>query len=123
MFMFRPLILFTTGAALAKEPAQPVREMSTDRPDITESAFTVPLGMWQFEWEAVSVSRDEGRWTEDWGSVNIKYGLSDSIDLQWVTPAWHTGPGPDGWTDTEVRLKWNLSGQNDDAAVAAALMP
>lgn len=111
-------------SAVAKEPlAPPVREMSTDRPDITESAFTVPRGMWQFEMETVSVTQDGGSRSEDWGSINIKYGINDSMDVQWVTPAWHHKNGLDGWTDTELRLKWNLSGQDDGAAAAIALMP
>ncbi len=118
------LCLAWVSSAAAKAPASPaLREMSTDRPDTTESAFTVPRGMWQFEMEAVSVSRDGGGQAEDWGSVNIKYGLTGSVDFQWVTPAWHTGDGLDGWTDSEFRLKWNLTGQDDDAAVAIALMP
>ncbi len=123
------LLCFTCSLAIAKEPAalppsgEPVREMSTDRPDITESAFTVPRGMWQFEWETVSVSRDAGVQSEDWGSVNIKYGITDSADIQFVTPAWHSGPDLDGWTDMEIRLKCSLRGQDDDAAVAVALMP
>jgi hypothetical protein len=118
-------VISTAGAGLAKEPAKvsAIREMSTDRPDTTESAFSVPAGMWQFEAELVSVSRDGGSQSEDWGSVNIKYGLTDSLDVQWVTPAWHSEEGLDGWTDTELRLKWNVSGQDDDAAVAVALMP
>ena len=45
------------------------------------------------------------------------------MDLQLVTPAWHTETGLDGWTDTEIRLKCNLSGQADAAAIAVALMP
>ena len=73
--------------------------------------------------ETVSVSRDAGSQSEDWGSINIKYGLTDSMDLQLVTPAWHTESGLDGWTDTEIRLKYNLSGQTDAAALAVALMP
>src|SRR6188474_3089707 len=104
--------------AAAKEPPPvppAIREMSTDRPDTTESPFTVPRTMWQFEWEMVSVSRDNGGHATDWGSINIKYGLTRSVDLQWVTPAWHTEHGLDGWTDTEIRLKCNLSGQEDDA--------
>ena len=122
--MTRILLLLTAAASFGKEPpTQPVREMSTDRPDTTESAFSVPRGMWQFEMETVSVSRDAGSQSEDWGSINIKYGITDSVDLQVVTPAWHTGNGLDGWTDTEIRLKCNLSGQTDSASAAIAVMP
>jgi len=120
----RSLLFCFPLAALAKEPAPVVlREMSTDRPDTTESAFTVPRGMWQFEMETVSVSRDGGVQSEDWGSINIKYGLTDSLDIQFVTPAWHSEPDFDGWTDMEVRLKCSLCGQDNNAPVAAALMP
>ncbi len=117
-------IMVSVLSAAAKEPlVSKVREMSTDRPDTTESAFTVPRGMWQFEMETVSVSRDGGSQSEDWGGINIKYGLTDSMDFQWVTSAWHHENGFEGWTDTELRLKWNLAGQDDAAAVAIALMP
>ena len=103
--------------------------MATDRPDTTESPFSVKPGHWQFEMETVSVSLEGHTQTEDWGSVNIKYGLSFHTDIQLVTPAWHSGDGEDGWTDTELRFKWNLAGREhyDGAAAngpfAFALMP
>ena len=101
-------------------------KMATDRPDTTESPFTTKWQHWQFEFETVSVSRDAGAQSEDWGSVNIKYGLSRHTDIQLVTPAWHSGDGVDGWSDTELRFKWNLTGREDDGhprPVALALMP
>jgi hypothetical protein len=120
----KSLLFFLPAVALAKEPAAAaLREMSTDRPDTTESAFTVPRGMWQFEMETISVTRDGGVQSEDWGSINIKYGLTDSADLQFVTPAWHSEPHLDGWTDIEIRLKCSLRGQDDNDPVAIALMP
>lgn len=103
--------------------------MATDRPDITESPFSVKYGHWQFELETVSVSLDGHGQTEDWGSVNIKYGLTHHTDIQFVTPAWHAGDGEDGWTDTEIRFKWNLTGRESydggkaNSPVAVALMP
>jgi len=120
---YLPFLLLAFPALAKEPPAAPLREMSTDRPDTTESAFTVPRGMWQFEMETVSISRDAGVQSEDWGSINIKYGLTDSMDLQLVTPAWHTEPHLNGWSDTEIRLKCSLCGQDDAAPVAVALMP
>jgi hypothetical protein len=120
--MKRLLLFIIAVPSLAEEPPA-VREMSTDRPDITESAFTVPRGMWQWEMENISVSRDGGLQSEDWGSINIKHGLTDSADLQFVTPAWHSEPDLDGWTDMEIRLKCSLHGQDDSSRVAVALMP
>ena len=116
------ILMILTAAATGAESAR--REMATDRPDITESAFSVVRGMWQVEAEAVSVSRDDGLTSVLWGATNIKYGLTERIDLQWVTPGWlEAEDGPDGWTDSDVRLKINLCGQEDDAPVAVALLP
>jgi len=101
-------------------------EMATDRPDTTESPYTTKVGKWQFEIETLSVSLDDGNRSEDWGSANIKYGLSRHLDVQLVTPAWHSGDGADGWLDTELRLKWNLTGREGDGhlrPLAIALMP
>ncbi len=117
-------LVISAPSTAAKEPqAPPQRQLSTDRPDTTESAFTVPRGMWQIEMETLSLARDAGVRSEDWGGTNIKYGLNDSIDIQFVTPAWHSETGLDGWTDFEIRLKYNLSGQTDASPVAVALMP
>ena len=115
------------GPATAAE--DPDLAMNSDRPDTTESAFTTAKGRWQFELETVSVSLDGRQRNEDWGSVDIKYGLSNHTDVRLITPAWHAGDGADGWTDTELRFRWNLSGRErldgakEDNPVAVALMP
>jgi hypothetical protein len=103
--------------------------MFTDRPDTTESPFTVLPNYWQFELETVSVTQDGDQQFEDWGSVNIKYGLSKHADIQLVTPAWHSGDDTNGWSDLELRFKWNLTGDGDYSSsnprspIAVALMP
>ena len=132
MILRLPVALAISGLALTApsrgglpsgnhSAGMPLPPMQADRPDTTESPFTVPAGHWQFELETVSVSLDGGQRGCDWGSVNIKYGLNHRTDLQLVTPAWHDGEGLEGWTDAELRLKWSLTG--NDAPVAAALMP
>lgn len=116
-------------------PAPLLRDLSTDRPDITESPHTVDAGRFQLELEVASFSEDEspsGR-AESVGilGVNAKAGLLPSVDLQLVAGFVRQdfagdSPGLDeeasGLTDLTVRLKWNLWG-NDQGATALALMP
>lgn len=104
--------------------ATPLRELSTDRPDTTESAYTVDKGHFQFEMELAAFTRDGGEWTEySLGELNAKFGLTDCSDLQVVMPFYnHVRDGDEGYGDMEVRLKYNLWG-NDGGQTAMALMP
>ena len=82
------LITVTALAFNAPVVAQEVRAMSTDRPDQTEGAYTVPKGMYQFEFGLLSYARrldtDNRSETFTWGEVNAKYGLTHDIDLQLI---------------------------------------
>lgn len=113
-----------------------VREMSTDRPDQTEGAFTVPQGWFQVEMGLLTYSqRLDTDFRDDsyaWGEINFKYGLTHDIDLQmiWVpyTQAWQDG-GPEGDNasqegtgDLVARVKWNLVG-NDGGPFAMSVLP
>lgn len=104
--------------------AEPLRELSTDRPDTTESAYSVDKGHFQFETELAAFTRDGGEWTKSTlGELNAKYGLTDSADIQFVLPTYtHVRNGDEGFGDIEVRLKYNLWG-NDGGDTAMALMP
>lgn len=111
-------------------PREHMREMSTDRPDTTESAYTVDAGHFQIEMDLASFTRDRHTPERDGGSeswsflnTNFKLGLTNHIDLQIVAPI-HTRVrrGPEGFGDLTVRMKWNLWG-NDGGPTALALMP
>lgn len=114
-------------------PNEKMRELSTDRPDTTESPYSVDAGHYQIEWEAVSygTDRDDGvRTNVLTSSINLKAGLSDDIDLQLVLEP-HTrvttkedgdSDTESGMNDTEVRLKINMWG-NDGGDTALAIMP
>lgn len=116
----------------AVPPAQ-MRELSTDRPDTTESPYTVDAGHYQMEWEAISfgTDRESGvRTNVLTSSLNLKAGLSDNVDIQFVIEP-HTqvttktaadDARDSGMNDTEIRLKINMWG-NDAGATAFALMP
>lgn len=116
-------------------PPSLMRDLSTDRPDLTESAYSVDAGHFQVEIEILSYSRDEdtARILENIGlmDINAKLGLLPNVDVQVVAGTARqivasTIPGPSettsGVTDLTVRLKWNLWG-NDSGQTALALMP
>jgi hypothetical protein len=97
--------------------------MSTDRPDVTESPITVPAGHFQFETEAAAYTRDGETHSWSFGSVNAKFGVTERLDFQVVTPAYqYEEDGLEGFSDVELRAKLNLWG-NDEGATALALMP
>jgi len=73
-------------------PKDQMREMSTDRPDKTESAYTVDAGHFQIEMDMLSFTYDrrnpenERRRVENYAiaPINFKMGLTNRIDLQFV---------------------------------------
>lgn len=121
-------------------PQNLMRDLSTDRPDLTESPYTVDAGHFQIEMDLVSFTydrynpdRDNVR-TNDWafGTMNLKLGITNNIDFQLVVPTYqrsrshdYTGGGvskSEGFGDLTFRTKFNLWG-NDGGNTAFALMP
>jgi len=114
--------------------AQSLRQLETDRPDATESPVTVDKGHFQLESSFFSWSKNDsgGTRTEVWSIAesNLKYGLSDELDLQMVwTPYQHeiktSSAGKSSIQDASdlvFRLKYNLWG-NDEGETAFGLMP
>lgn len=101
-----------------------IRPLSTDRPDTTESPYSVDKGHFQLEMEMSAPTRDGGRWTSHTlGELNAKFGLTDNADFQVVMPFYtRVRSGDEGYGDTEIRLKYNLWG-NAGGDTAMALMP
>ncbi|MBX3390772.1 MAG: transporter [Phycisphaeraceae bacterium] len=120
-------------------PRDQMRPMSTDRPDVTESPYTVDAGHFQLEmsfaeWTLRNADSSSPR-VREWGVAPFlaKAGLLDNVDLQiglepyvWI----HTddpagGTIAQGFGDTTVRLKVNLYGNDDTSehAFAIAAMP
>lgn len=121
-------------------PRELMREMSTDRPDKTESPHTVDAGHVQIEADVVTYSYDRHNperadvrvQTVGVGVTNWKLGLLNNVDFQLVTESFvwqrvedfdagETGE-QSGYGDTVLRTKWNLWG-NDGGKTAFALMP
>lgn len=118
-------------AVMAETPV--LRDLEADRPDATESPVTVDAGHFQVESSFLAWGRDrsDGVRSEWWSfaETNLKYGLNECMDLQLVVQPWVIEREKDGGTteidgvgDVELRLKWNLWG-NDGGETALALMP
>jgi hypothetical protein len=115
-------------------PRDLMREMNTDRPDTTESPYTVDAGHYQVEMSFFDYGRDRanGARTETWtfGAMNLKAGLLSNVDLQVVfdsgteerTRVSGLTDTVSGFSDVILRLKTNLWG-NDGGKTAFAIMP
>ncbi|MES2746578.1 MAG: transporter [Bdellovibrionota bacterium] len=110
-------------------PVDKKRELSTDRPDKTESPITVDAGYFQMESDFISTTFDSGdRQSSSYLATNLKLGLTHTMDVQIVINPWtEERVGEDssfetGFGDTTLRLKWNLLG-NDGGPFAIGLMP
>ena len=106
-----------------RTPDHLLRDLSPDRPDATESPFTVDAGRYQIEASLFDYRRDSGAETFTYGQINLKAGLTHNIDLQAVIDLRTEAAGD--WTtfgDLTLRLKYNIWG-NDGGDTALALMP
>ena len=102
------------------------RDLSADRPDITESPITVDAGAVQLEMSFFDYAKNGS--AESWTAApfNLKVGLTNSTDIQFVfDPYVHvrdSGSTDSGIGDVQIRLKMNLWG-NDGGDTALAIMP
>ena len=115
--------------------AEPARELSTDRPDRTESPYSVEPGRLQIETDVIKHTRDrvgaERSRDLSVAGTNLKVGLARRADLQLVVDGWsreriERAGSPtvsrSGVGDVTARLKLNLRG-NDGGRWAFAAMP
>lgn len=143
-------LLFLAGAAGAADksgytlasptPPDLLRDLSTDRPDQTESPYTVDAGHWQLEFDVANFTADHDTAdgadvrTRDWSvaPLNLKLGLTNRMDLQLMIDPYVSSRVEDrvtgtvgktsGFGDVTTRLKFNFWG-NDGGTTAAAVMP
>lgn len=121
-------------------PKNLMRDMSTDRPDVTESPITVDAGHYQVEMDFVGIAYDRDTsgaantrtlsYTAP--SINLKAGLLNNVDLQLVLEPFNWERVEDrvagttlrnsGFGDIQTRLKINLWG-NDVGETALGVMP
>jgi hypothetical protein len=117
-------------------PQELMRELSPDRPDKTESPYTVDAGHFQLEMDFANYTSDksDGVTTKAWNVApfNLKVGLLNNVDLQFVFDNYlnvRTEDRATGTTSTQsgvgdftTRLKINLWG-DDGGQTAFALLP
>ena len=107
-------------------PRSEWRAMSADRPDFTESPYTVDAGAFQLEMSFVDYSQTDDSESTALAPINFKVGLRHDMDIQFVMdPFVISDDGNqkiDGVGDTQIRLKMNLWG-NDSEGDAFAFMP
>jgi hypothetical protein len=121
-------------------PRELMREMSTDRPDQTESPYTVDAGHFQIEMDLANGTMDRDKsnggdvrsqvW--NFGGLNLKVGLLNNVDIQFVLDGYvdarakdyvaNTSVRDSGFGEVQTRLKLNLWG-NDGGKTAFAIMP
>jgi len=113
-----------------------LREMATDRPDKTESAYTVDAGHFQVEMDLLSYtydrSNDEKVKALGVATSNLKVGVLNNVDLQIIVETYNIQRIEDRGTDMSTRLsgfgdltlrtKINLWG-NDGGPSALSVMP
>ncbi|HAB18253.1 MAG TPA: transporter [Verrucomicrobiota bacterium] len=120
-------------------PRELMRPMSLDRPDKTESPFTVDAGHFQLEMDLVNYAHDREsergvQLTTDAFAIapmNWKAGLANRVDFQVVAQTFNhlriedsagQVESQSGFGDVLTRLKINLWG-NDGGPTALAVMP
>lgn len=121
-------------------PVESLRDLSTDRPDQTESAYTVDAGHFQVEMDLATFTYD--RRTASGGDLrtriwnvapaNLKVGLTNRVDVQLIVDNYVRFRVEDratglvergsGVGDVTTRVKVNLWG-NDKGKTAFAIMP
>jgi len=116
-------------------PKQQMREMETDRPDVTESPFTVDAGHVQYEADLVRLEREKGELTDQrtllLNQGNLKLGLSRSTAIQFGFQTFveqrekdlETGKSTTshGIGDINIRIKQNIVGNNGGNFILAVL--
>lgn len=117
-------------------PRELMREFNTDRPDETESPYTVDAGHFQLEMDFFRFTSDrhttDGSRAEVWNfaPINIKAGLFNNVDLQVILDNYGNQrtvtngvvSHASGFGDITTRLKINLWG-NDGGSTAFGIMP
>lgn len=146
------MILGVPGAAFAQDksryslfhpvPDEKLRDMATDRPDATESPFTVDAGHFQIETNLFGYARSHADadgtvvHAYEFGTTNIRLGLTHNIEFNFVWQPYGTvrtrsnNPAmvsrQSGIGAVDLRAKINLWGNDSferPGATALAILP
>lgn len=130
-----PVAADKSGYTLFKPtPERQLRELTTDRPDTTESPFTIDAGHAQVEMDFANLTRNrrDGARSTEWGAVpfNLRLGLLNHFEVGvFVSPYVRRAETPRGgprethagFGDVTLRGKFNFWG-NDGGGTAGGLI-
>src|SRR5260370_16333314 len=86
-------------------------EMSTDRPDVTNSSLVVPAGSLQIE-NGVNFSARDGSRFVDGTNTRLRAGIANCLELLVDVPTYFAnvrGPEGSGFSDVAPPFKWQIS--------------
>lgn len=131
------ILAFSSGSAVAStstpypyDDSGKLRDLSTDRPDQTESPYTVDKGKVQIEWDWFNYTKTGGAVSINTLPVNLKFGVMDNFDIQFVFDNFSFNrvsvnsitTTNRSFGDLTVRGKVNVWG-NDSGKTSFAVMP
>jgi hypothetical protein len=103
-------------------------EISTDRPDVTNSSVVVPAGSLQIE-NGINLGARDGSRSVDGTNTRWRLGIAPCLEFLVDTPTYFAnvhGPGSSGFSDLAPALKWQISpnpGSVDLSAVFGVGLP
>ncbi|MBL0318588.1 MAG: transporter, partial [Alphaproteobacteria bacterium] len=123
-------------------PTDKMRAMTTERPSKTDSPFSLDAGHFQLETNLFSTVHNNdcigGSCVETnqqfyGGATNLRIGLTDYADLQIISDLYRhvvikdktagTNDTKDGFGDTQVRLKFNVLGNDPSSTFSVGVIP
>jgi hypothetical protein len=122
------LIYHSTFAAKADSCPSAKDEISTDRPDVTNSSLVVPTGSLQIENGVNSSARDGSRFV-DGTNTRLRAGIANCLEILVDVPTYFAnlrGGEGSGFSDVAPALKWQISpipGKVDLSAVFGVALP
>src|SRR6202048_2487545 len=122
------LVYQSTIIAKAESCPTTKNEISTDRPDVTNSSLVVPAGSLQIENGINSNARDGGRFV-DGTNTRLRAGIANCLEVLVDVPTYFAnvrGPEGSGFSDVAPALKWQISpipGKVDLSAVFGVALP
>ncbi|RZL14938.1 MAG: transporter, partial [Pedobacter sp.] len=117
-------------------PKDRMRDMETDRPDVTESPFTIDAGHFLYEADLLKFKNEKDEISSQRtfliNQADLKLGITNSTDVQIIIQSFGTKSDLDlvtgiktnerGIGDLTIRVKQNLLG-NDGGRFSIAVLP
>ncbi len=100
------------GAAVAEDACpQPGSEITTDRPDVTNSSLVVPKGSFQQE-NGINIAGRDGGQVFDGTNTRLRLGVANCFEFLVDVPTYFdalSGRGDTGFTNATPAVKWQIS--------------